>query len=111
MKTNTLVKSYDKFIMISNEPKLIQNNFAKYTFDEVSIGDVPYDYESVMHYSGTGFVNTPGGTSINPKIPYFANIIGQRKDFRTRFKFKLIRVGTWPRKPSGPRPIGRERVL
>lgn len=56
-------------------------NFAKYTFDEVSIEDVPYDYESVMHYGPTGFVNPPGDTSIDPKIPYFADVIGQRKDF------------------------------
>jgi len=58
-----------------------EGNFAKYTFDEVSIEDVPYDYESVMHYSATGFVQPPGSTSIDPKIPYFSKVIGQRKDF------------------------------
>lgn len=59
----------------------VQGNFAKYSFNEVSIEDVPYDYESVMHYGATGFVNPPGDTSIDPKIPYFSDVIGQRKDF------------------------------
>ena len=32
-------------------------NFNKYPFSQVSIEDVEYDYESVMHY---GYVNIPG---------------------------------------------------
>ena len=69
-----------------------EGNFNKYDFDFVSIEDVPYDYESVMHYSATGFVQTPGGTSIDPYIPYFSKVIGQRKDFSRNDVAKINRM-------------------
>jgi len=69
-----------------------EGNFNKYDFDLVSIEDVPYDYESVMHYSATGFVQTPGGTSIDPYIPYFSKVIGQRKDFSRNDIAKINRM-------------------
>src|SRR5579871_3716405 len=48
-----------------------ENNFNKYTTAQVGQFYFPYDYDSVMHYSATGFstngqptiqVNTPGAT-------------------------------------------------
>ena len=69
-----------------------EGNFNKYDFEFVSPMDVPYDYESVMHYSGTGFVIDTNGTSIDPKIPYFSKVIGQRKDFSRNDVAKINRM-------------------
>ena len=57
------------------------NNFNKYDFNYVDIKDVPYDYESVMHYGARGFAIDPDEDTIIAKIPYFSKVIGQRKDF------------------------------
>ena len=80
------------FINLTDVAPGTEGNFNKYDFDLVSIEDVPYDYESVMHYSATGFVQTPGGTSIDPYIPYFSQVIGQRKDFSRNDVAKINRM-------------------
>lgn len=42
-------------IVLANIQPGSENNFAKYTAEEVSLFNIPYDYGSVMHYSSTAF--------------------------------------------------------
>lgn len=42
-------------IVLANIQAGSENNFAKYTAEEVSLFSIPYDYGSVMHYSSTAF--------------------------------------------------------
>ena len=80
------------YINTTNIKPGYEGNFNKYDFEFVSPMDVPYDYESVMHYGPTGFVIDENGTSIDPKIPYFNDVIGQRKDFSRNDVAKINRM-------------------
>ena len=80
------------YVNMTNIKPGYEGNFNKYDFEFVSPMDVPYDYESVMHYGPTGFVIDTNGTSIDPKIPYFSNVIGQRKDFSRNDVAKINRM-------------------
>ena len=41
------------FINLTDVDDRYQGNFNKYPFSQVSIEDVEYDYESVMHYGNS----------------------------------------------------------
>lgn len=60
--------------------------------DKVSTSlDVPYDYNSVMHYSKTSF-NKDTEPTIVTKIPEFMDVIGQRMEFSDSDLLKLNRL-------------------
>ncbi|KAG7513543.1 meprin A subunit beta-like [Solea senegalensis] len=52
---------------------------------------VPYDYDSLMHYSKTSF-SIGSEPTIVPKIPQFTNVIGQRMGFSASDLTKLNRL-------------------
>ncbi|KAM7071292.1 meprin A subunit beta [Acridotheres tristis] len=57
-----------------------EHNFNKYDDKTSDSLNVPYDYNSVMHYSKTAFRNGTEPTIIT-NIPDFLDVIGQRMDF------------------------------
>ncbi|NXH22412.1 MEP1B protein, partial [Bucco capensis] len=56
------------------------HNFVKYNDTTSDFLNVPYDYNSVMHYSQNAFKNGTEPTIIT-NIPDFMGVIGQRMDF------------------------------
>jgi len=67
-------------IELQNIQEGTENNFNKYDFNTVDDKRVPYDYESVMHYSDQGF-SINGQPTIVTKDPAFQFVIGQRRTF------------------------------
>ncbi|KAA0708776.1 Meprin A subunit beta [Triplophysa tibetana] len=67
------------------------HNFEKHS-DKVSTSlGVPYDYNSVLHYSKTSF-NKDKEPTIVTKIPEFMDVIGQRMEFSDSDVLKLNRL-------------------
>merc|ERR1712141_691857 len=58
----------------------VYNNFAKVEGNGWTTFDTPYNYMSVMHYSGTGF-SINGELTIETLDPFYQNLIGQRASF------------------------------
>ncbi|XP_064559277.1 meprin A subunit beta [Zonotrichia leucophrys gambelii] len=68
-----------------------EHNFNKYDDNRSDFLNVPYDYNSVMHYSKTAFKNGTDPTIIT-NIPDFIDVIGQRMDFSEYDLRKLNRL-------------------
>ncbi|XP_017686215.1 PREDICTED: meprin A subunit beta isoform X1 [Lepidothrix coronata] len=68
-----------------------EHNFNKYDDKTSDFLNVPYDYNSVMHYSKTAFRNGTESTIIT-NIPDFIDVIGQRMDFSDYDLQKLNRL-------------------
>ncbi|NXL70884.1 MEP1B protein, partial [Leptocoma aspasia] len=68
-----------------------EHNFNKYNDKRSDFLNVPYDYNSVMHYSKMSFSNGTEPTIIT-NIPDFINVIGQRMDFSEYDLQKLNRL-------------------
>jgi len=72
----------DDYIMVMtqnmDEDKV--HNFNTYDYNKIDERRVPYDYNSVMHYSDSGFSNN-GQKTIVTRDPKFQDVIGQRRDF------------------------------
>ncbi|NXI22356.1 MEP1B protein, partial [Sterrhoptilus dennistouni] len=68
-----------------------EHNFNKYDDKRSDFLNVPYDYNSVMHYSKTAFQNGSEPTIIT-NIPDFIDVIGQRMDFSEYDLQKLNRL-------------------
>lgn len=68
-----------------------EHNFNKYDDKRSDFLNVPYDYNSVMHYSKTAFKNGTDPTIIT-NIPDFIDVIGQRMDFSEYDLQKLNRL-------------------
>ncbi|KAM6217530.1 meprin A subunit beta [Rhynchocyon petersi] len=68
-----------------------EHNFNTYTDQESDSLNVPYDYNSVMHYSKTAFQNGTEPTIVT-RIPEFMDVIGQRMDFSDYDILKLNRL-------------------
>ncbi|NWX54480.1 MEP1B protein, partial [Promerops cafer] len=68
-----------------------EHNFNKYDDKISDFLNVPYDYNSVMHYSKTAFRNGTEPTIIT-NIPDFTDVIGQRMDFSASDLQKLNRL-------------------
>ncbi|RMC15455.1 hypothetical protein DUI87_07647 [Hirundo rustica rustica] len=68
-----------------------EHNFNKYDDKRSDFLNVPYDYNSVMHYSKTAFRNGTEPTIIT-NIPDFIDVIGQRMDFSEYDLQKLNRL-------------------
>ena len=56
-----------------------RHNFKKQKSDNIDSLNVPYDYESVMHYGKTAFGG--GKLTIKTKDPAMQDVIGNRKGF------------------------------
>ncbi|XP_047647635.1 meprin A subunit beta [Phacochoerus africanus] len=65
-----------------------ENNFKAYTDEETDSLNVPYDYNSVMHYSKTAF-QIGSEPTIVTRISDFMDVIGQRLDFSDHDLLKL----------------------
>uniref|UniRef100_A0A8C9UEX0 Meprin A subunit n=1 Tax=Serinus canaria TaxID=9135 RepID=A0A8C9UEX0_SERCA len=68
-----------------------EHNFNKYDDKRSDFLNVPYDYNSVMHYSKTAFRNGTEPTILT-NIPDFIDVIGQRMDFSEYDLQKLNRL-------------------
>ncbi|NXU90989.1 MEP1B protein, partial [Xiphorhynchus elegans] len=68
-----------------------EHNFNKYDDKTSDFLNVPYDYNSVMHYSKTAFRNGTESTILT-NIPDFMDVIGQRMDFSDYDLQKLNRL-------------------
>ncbi|XP_006899629.1 PREDICTED: meprin A subunit beta [Elephantulus edwardii] len=68
-----------------------EHNFNTYSDQESDSLNVPYDYNSVMHYSKTAFQNGSEPTIVT-RIPDFMDVIGQRMDFSDYDLLKLNRL-------------------
>ncbi|NWV30318.1 MEP1B protein, partial [Origma solitaria] len=68
-----------------------EHNFNKYDDKTSDFLNVPYDYNSVMHYSKTAFRNGTESTILT-NIPDFMDVIGQRMDFSEYDLQKLNRL-------------------
>ncbi|XP_048143127.1 meprin A subunit beta [Corvus hawaiiensis] len=68
-----------------------EHNFNKYDDKTSDFLNVPYDYNSVMHYSKTAFMNGTEPTILT-NIPDFMDVIGQRMDFSEYDLQKLNRL-------------------
>lgn len=68
-----------------------EHNFNKYDFDTADPRRVPYDYNSVMHYSASGF-SVNGNPTIVTRDPAFQTLIGQRKTFSKGDTEKINRM-------------------
>ncbi|NWV41129.1 MEP1B protein, partial [Grantiella picta] len=68
-----------------------EHNFNKYDDRRSDFLNVPYDYNSVMHYSKTAFRNGTEPTILT-NIPDFMDVIGQRMDFSEYDLQKLNRL-------------------
>ncbi|XP_025092025.1 blastula protease 10-like [Pomacea canaliculata] len=64
-------------IIQSNIPPNLYYNFQKYEKEAVNVFDVPYDYESIMHYGPKAFSVT-GGETIRTRDPTYQSVIGNR---------------------------------
>ncbi|XP_015227342.1 PREDICTED: meprin A subunit beta-like [Cyprinodon variegatus] len=70
-------------IILDNILKDRENNFIKFGSDQTTTNGVPYDYESVMHYSKNAFSNGKGPTIVTLD-PNFKDVIGQRLEMSPR---------------------------
>ncbi|KAH0617747.1 hypothetical protein JD844_016295 [Phrynosoma platyrhinos] len=68
-----------------------ESNFNKYDDKRSDFLNIPYDYNSVMHYSKTAFMNGTEPTIVT-NIPAFIDVIGQRIDFSEYDIQKLSRL-------------------
>ncbi|XP_074545086.1 meprin A subunit beta-like [Halichoeres trimaculatus] len=68
-----------------------EHNFNIYNDTTSSSLGVPYDYESMMHYSKNAFRNGTEPTIVT-KIPAFSDVIGQRMEFSDSDLLKLYRL-------------------
>ncbi|XP_042320370.1 meprin A subunit beta [Sceloporus undulatus] len=68
-----------------------ESNFNKYDDKTSDFLNIPYDYNSVMHYSKTAFMNGTEPTIVT-NIPAFIDVIGQRIDFSEYDIQKLSRL-------------------
>ncbi|XP_032323019.1 meprin A subunit beta [Camelus ferus] len=68
-----------------------KHNFIIRNDQESDFLNVPYDYNSVMHYSKTAFKNGSEPTIVT-RIPDFMDVIGQRMDFSDLDILKLNRL-------------------
>ncbi|CAI5779580.1 meprin A subunit beta [Podarcis lilfordi] len=68
-----------------------EGNFNKYDDKRSDFLNVPYDYNSVMHYSKNAFRNGTEPTIVT-NIPAFIDVIGQRMDFSEYDIRKLSRL-------------------
>lgn len=66
-----------------------ESNFNKYPNTSVGLLYMPYDYDSVMHYSRTAF-SINGNPTIVPKVP--GAVIGQRAGLSFQDKLEIIEV-------------------
>lgn len=66
-----------------------ENNFDKYGSNVIGLLDMPYDYESVMHYPTTAF-SSNGLPTIEPLTP--GAVIGQRKGLSLQDALEIIRI-------------------
>ncbi|XP_072134800.1 meprin A subunit alpha-like [Mobula birostris] len=69
-----------------------KQNFAPYGEDIITDQNIPYDYESVMHYPPFSFSKNNSVRTITAKIPVFDDIIGQRLDFSAVDLLRLNRM-------------------
>ncbi|XP_067936807.1 zinc metalloproteinase nas-13-like [Watersipora subatra] len=65
------------YIQKQNIQSGVEYNFMKYSKDQVNNYDVPYDYTSVMHYSGTAFSKN-GQPTILARQTEFQDSMGNR---------------------------------
>ncbi|XP_058878090.1 meprin A subunit beta-like [Acipenser ruthenus] len=68
-----------------------EHNFNKYSDKVSSSLNVPYDYNSMMHYSKTAFKNGTESTIVT-RIPEFIDVIGQRMEFSDSDLLKVNRL-------------------
>ncbi|XP_043990309.1 meprin A subunit beta [Gambusia affinis] len=68
-----------------------EHNFNTYDDTVSSSLGVPYDYNSMMHYSKGAFQNGSESTIVT-KIPAFSDVIGQRMEFSDSDLLKLNRL-------------------
>uniref|UniRef100_A0A3Q2DGZ0 Metalloendopeptidase n=1 Tax=Cyprinodon variegatus TaxID=28743 RepID=A0A3Q2DGZ0_CYPVA len=68
-----------------------EHNFNTYNDNISSSLGVPYDYNSMMHYSKNAFRNGSEPTIVT-KIPAFSDVIGQRMEFSDSDLLKLNRL-------------------
>ena len=64
--------------------------FNKYTASQVEPYDVPYDYGSIMHYSGYAFAEDSSSPTIIPKESEVT--IGQRTELSAKDALKINRM-------------------
>jgi len=69
-------RDYYVKIIWGNIPEKVRHNFNKYSSTVVNHFNLPYDFQSVMHYGGADFGN--GRTTIQTLDPTKQNVIGQR---------------------------------
>lgn len=83
----------DEFIRIhwQNIQRGREHNFNKYDSAVVSNFDVPYDYESVMHYSSKAFTKN-GDITIEPIVSY-CDILSLLADF-DNFWFRFFSLSS-----------------
>ncbi|XP_034467318.1 meprin A subunit beta-like isoform X1 [Hippoglossus hippoglossus] len=65
-------------ILFENIQAGYENNFIKFNKSETTVSGLPYDYNSLMHYSSQAFSNGNGSTIVT-KDPKFQDVIGQRQ--------------------------------
>lgn len=76
-------------IMYDNVQSGAEHNFDKYDSTYITDFGYPYDYGSVMHYSGYAF-SSNGELTIVTKDPAYQDVIGQRDGFSETDVGKLM---------------------
>ena len=82
----------DKYVQIlwNNIPDKKKHNFEKYDSSKVDNHEIPYDYDSVMHYGGTDF-GIGGRMTVRTRDPSKQKRIGQRRGL-TKADAYLVKV-------------------